>query len=157
MYQLYNSPINHIGLFLTNLFIPFILYIICRILVPEFNSNVVEEALGNGGYNLNDFFDRNRRTTTIWAMVLILCLALNYFFIALNSEAEQVLLSYAEDRAVYHVAFIILLGYVGFKKNGAANKKIWWAQLVPALLALIMISILAYDVIFKAIYVWHSN
>lgn len=148
MYQLHGMELKTIGLFLTNIAIPFILFIISRILIPDFNAPDVERELNNGGYDLREYFERNRKTVSKWAISLIILLALNNILIASNSnpdaDLKDLLINYVSYRGLWHIIYILTLFYVGFKKKMGNEKRFWKIQLALSVVGLILICGLGY-------------
>ena len=160
-YQLWGETMTDIFVFATNLIIPILFFILCRIIIPDLNAPDIQDEIDkNKIYSLHDFFNRNRRTLSIVAIILIVCLAINFLLINRSSLGAINCQKYQEERLLSHLIFIILLFIVGFFPSDWGFRKLkfkkWCVcfsvQFVLSFVALSMITCLAIDVINKAIH-----
>ena len=157
-YQLHEKGMNNLGLFITNLIIPSILFLVSMVVIPEFNApDVIRKIESEKGYDLREFYNINRKTIALGGIFLTVLLAMNFFFTSLSLTGEFGFYRYLRERSLFHLTFIAILFAIGFSKKPTKEGKFWgerrfWKmQNVLSLVVLVLISILAWQVINKAI------
>lgn len=126
-------------LFMVNLAITSFIFIITRIITPDFNAPDVSGNLShskNEIYDLNDFFDRNRSILMSCGIIIILLSAAYHCLIYSNlkeltweNNLIKIIDSYKAKRLYSHLIFIILLLFAGLMKRPIKPKRFYTEQI----------------------------
>jgi hypothetical protein len=168
-YELYEQgPMKSIGVYVTNILLPTMYFIISKIIIPDFNAPDVEKKLTTSEYSLPDFYYRNKNTLAYLGIGFIVLVAYNFILIEMTKCMSlgcifDCFKDYFYRRFGAHFIIIALLLCVALiSKSDILSKDqfhiyiksdqlFWLIQSIIAIIVLALILCLARDVINKAI------
>lgn len=139
IYALHDKSFNNIWIYLINMALVTIIFIICRMLVPDLNAPDIEGMLAKKqAYHLSDYFERNRRSIANAGIILFFFYAISYYL------SKGIWQGYFIERFPFHIAFVVILVTMGYIKK---IKRFWYLQSFCALISLGLTLILTAQVI----------